>query len=126
MSGPDCDALGIEYRSHIMRVDIPQVEGHYPHLAVAGTVDRQIANLRQPLLRISGKLHFVAVNFIQANFLQEVDRCPKAYGSCNNRCAAFELPGKLFPGRFKQADIVNHFPAEFNRLHGFKQSFLAV
>lgn len=57
---------------------------------------------------------------------QIVDGSPKADSAGDVRCARFEFPRQNTPGAFLVIDEIDHFTAEFDWLHFFKQGFLAV
>ncbi|MNJ60550.1 hypothetical protein D3C77_562900 [compost metagenome] len=126
MSCPDRDTRCIQHRGNIMRVNIFQIERNQSDLPFPGSVDRYSVDFRQTLDRIGCQLHLMTMDFIHTDLLQEIDSCRQSNGSGNNGSTPLKFVGKLFPGRFVQSYIVDHFSAVFDRFHGLKQTLLTI
>ena len=66
----------------------------------------------------------MALDVVQPDFLQKVDRCPEPDRTGDDRRAAFEFPRQFLPRRVVQFDKIDHFAAKFDRLHLLQQALL--
>src|SRR5204862_3080053 len=70
MARADADAVPVENRGQVVRMDVAVGEGHDAGPVVPRTVDGDPLDLREPLDRDSGELLFVLGNVFQTQLLE--------------------------------------------------------
>ncbi len=93
MPGANTDAVLVEDRLEIVRVDVAECEadGAAADIRVEGAVDRQAVDGGQPFEGVSGDLDLVLADFLHADRREVVDSRSEPDGFGDGWCAGFEL-----------------------------------
>src|SRR5262249_37706248 len=113
MSGPDGDALGVEQRGDVMRVQALDGECHHGP-AVDGhrrTVHSYPGDSSESLERLAGERPLVLADSFHAELLQVFDRRGQPYRLGDRRCARLEPPGEVVPLGAIDPDLLDHLAA---------------
>ena len=118
VAAPNRDALPVEDLADVVRMHPGHVEGDDARAPVDGrTVGLDPLELVQASERVFGQLVLVALDRLQPDGVQIVDRGPEPHGLCDRPRARLELVRQLTPGRLLDVDGADHVPAEVEGGH---------
>src|SRR5690606_3157358 len=120
------NAFSVQHGCNIMGMNVFQIKCHQSHAILLRTVYRYAFNFSNSFQGILRQLSVMRCNMVHADVAQEIDRGAKPYRTSNKRRAALESPGHILPRGVMPVDMIDHFAAEFDRLHRFQQRFLSV
>ena len=93
-----------------------------PARCVGGrTEDTHVGELGKPAHRVLGELVLVALDRVEADGAQVVDRDPEPVGLRDRRRPGLVLVGQVGPARLGERDLPDHRAAELERRHGLQQ-----
>src|SRR5882672_12243943 len=128
MPGPDGDALGVEQRGDVVRVEPfdserdhgPAVDGH------RRAVDRDPWSSSEALERLASERLLVLADSFHADLLQIFDRRGKPYRLGDRWRARLEAPGKVIPLGAIDPDLLDHLAAAAPGLQSIEHRSPAV
>ena len=101
---PDGDAVGVEDLGDVVRMDALDLEGDDPASPVGRrTEDTHVGELGKPAHRVLGQLVLVALDRVEADGAQVVDRDPEPVGLGDRRRPGLVLVGQVGPASSRRA-----------------------
>src|SRR3989441_2864341 len=124
VAGPNTDAVAVQDRRQVVRMNVPVRERHDAGTVVARSIDRDALDLRQALDRQAGQLLLVRRDLVQSQLLEIGDGGAQPDGGLHVGSPAFELVGNLVPSGTVVPHPLDHLAAPVVGRHRFEQGRL--
>ena len=126
VSRPNRNALLIQDRADIMRMDTLDDKGEYRRLVRGGPDQSNRGNRRQRLCGIVQQFTFVSGDRVHSDGQQVVDGGAESDASGDVGRPRLELEGKIIVGRPLKGNRQDHLPATLIGRHGIQEIVFAV
>ncbi len=120
--GADRDPVHVEHLCDVVRVHALDVERHDPSPPLGSRpVTDEAGDVREPFERVDQELALVALDRIEPDVGDVVDRRAESHRFSDRLRAGLELVGQLAPGRLLERDRTDHVAAEVEGRHRLEQ-----
>src|SRR5580692_11259349 len=128
MPRPYRDALLVEDRRHVVRMDVREVERYHASsvLRVGRAVDLQVRDARHLVEGVPEELHLVPPDLLHTEGVEVIDRDAEPYGVGDVGRPRLELVGDVVPTRPVEVDLLDHVTAALEWVHRVEEFSPAV